>query len=42
MNTKDLPFTDMETAFLWTTVLMIGSPIAVYLTMWRLGIFQFR
>jgi zinc transporter len=41
MNTKGLPFTDMETAFLWATVRMIGSAICVYLMIWRLGIFLF-
>jgi zinc transporter len=41
MTTKGLPFTDMDTAFLWATVLMIGSAIAVYLMMRRLGIFKF-
>ena len=41
MNTKCLPFTDMNTAFLWTAVRMIGSAITVYLMIWCLGIFQF-
>jgi len=25
MNTKGLPFTDMETAFLWASALMVAS-----------------
>jgi zinc transporter len=40
MNTKGLPFTDMETAFLWAAALMLGSAIAVYLVMRRIGVFR--
>jgi zinc transporter len=40
MNTKGLPFTDNESAFLWATALMIGSAIAVYLIMRRVGVFK--
>jgi zinc transporter len=40
MNTS-LPFTDMGTALLRATVLMIGSAIVVYLRIRRLGIFKF-
>ena len=41
MNTKGLPFTDNENAFLLAMVLLIGSSIAVYLVMRRLGIFKY-
>lgn len=40
MNTKGLPFTDNESAFLWTSALMVGSAIAVYLLMRRVGVFK--
>jgi zinc transporter len=40
MNTKGLPFTDNESAFLWAAVLMVGSAIAVYLIMRRVGVFK--
>jgi zinc transporter len=40
MNTKGLPFTDMEQAFLWAAAIMIGSALAVYLLMRRIGIFK--
>jgi zinc transporter len=40
MNTKGLPFSEMETAFLWTSALMAASAMAVYLVMRRLGIFR--
>ena len=40
MNTKGLPFTDNENAFLWATALMIGSALAVYLLMRRVGVFK--
>ena len=38
MNTKGLPFTDNESAFLWASVLLIGSATLAYLVMRRLGI----
>jgi len=38
MNTKGLPFTDLETAFLWAAVLMGLSSIAAYFIMKRIGI----
>jgi len=40
MNTKGLPFTDNENAFLWASALMVGSAIAVYLLMRRVGVFK--
>jgi len=38
MNTKGLPFTDNESAFLWASALLIGSAALAYLIMRRLGI----
>ena len=38
MNTKGLPFTDLETAFLWAALLMGVSSIAAYFIMKRIGI----
>jgi zinc transporter len=40
MNTKGLPFTDNENAFLWACVLMVASAVAVYLLMRRVGVFK--
>ena len=40
MNTKGLPFTDNENAFLWACALMVASAIAVYLLMRRVGVFK--
>ena len=40
MNTKGLPFTDNENAFLWAAALMVGSAVAVYLLMRRVGVFK--
>jgi zinc transporter len=40
MNTKGLPFTEWETAFLWACALMVGSVIAVFLILRRVGIFK--
>jgi len=40
MNTKGLPFTDVETGFLWAMGLVIGSSLAVYLIMRRIGVFK--
>ena len=40
MNTKGLPFTDMEAAFLWAAGIMAASSVAVYLLMRRIGIFS--
>jgi len=40
MNTKGLPFSDSESAFLWASALMVGSAIAVYLLMRRVGVFK--
>ena len=40
MNTKGLPFTDNENAFLWASALMVGSAVAVYLLMRRVGVFK--
>ena len=40
MNTKGLPFTDMETAFLWASLLLVMSSLAAYLIMKRIGIIR--
>ena len=40
MNTKGLPFTDLDTAFLWASVLMVLSSLAAYLIMKRIGIIR--
>jgi len=40
MNTKGLPFTDNEDAFLWAAALMVASAVAVYLIMRRVGVFK--
>jgi zinc transporter len=38
MNIKDLPFTDLDTAFLWASALMLLSSFAAWLIMRRIGI----
>jgi zinc transporter len=38
MNTKGLPFTELDTAFLWASLLMLLSSFAAYLIMKRIGI----
>ena len=38
MNTKGLPFTELETAFLWASLLMVVSSIVAYFIMKRIGI----
>src|SRR5712671_1320900 len=40
MNTKGLPFTDLDTAFLWASLLMLLSSLAAYLIMKRIGIIR--
>jgi len=40
MNIKGLPFTDVESGFIWAIVLMIASSVAVYLLLRRAGIFK--
>jgi zinc transporter len=40
MNTKGLPFTEMEDAFLWASLLMIVSSAGVVLLMRRIGILR--
>jgi zinc transporter len=40
MNTKGLPFTDLDTAFLWASLLMVLSSFAAYLIMKRIGIIK--
>src|SRR5882757_2467249 len=40
MNTKGLPFTDLDTAFLWAALLMVLSSFAAYLIMKRIGIIR--
>jgi zinc transporter len=38
MNTKGLPFTDLETAFLWASLLLVLSSLAAYFIMKRIGL----
>jgi zinc transporter len=40
MNTKGLPFTELETAFLWASLLMIVSSVVAYFIMKRIGIIR--
>jgi zinc transporter len=40
MNTKGLPFTELETAFLWASVLMILSSLGAYFVMKRIGLIR--
>jgi zinc transporter len=40
MNTKGLPFTDMDTAFLWASLLMVASSYAAYVIMKRIGVIR--
>ena len=40
MNTKDLPFSDMDSAFLWASLLMVLSSYGAYLVMKRIGIIK--
>jgi zinc transporter len=40
MNTKGLPFTDLDTAFLWASLLLVLSSFAAYLIMKRIGIIR--
>jgi zinc transporter len=40
MNTKGLPFSDMDTAFLWAFLLMVLSSYGAYLVMKRIGIIK--
>ena len=40
MNTKGLPFTELETAFLWASLLMIISSVVAYFIMKRIGIIR--
>jgi zinc transporter len=40
MNTKGLPFSDIEEAFLWAAAIMASSAVAVYLLMRRIGVFK--
>jgi zinc transporter len=40
MNTKGLPFTDLDTAFLWASLLMVLSSFGAYLIMKRIGIIR--
>src|SRR6267154_3501543 len=40
MNTKGLPFTDLETAFLWASLLLVLSSLAAYFIMKRIGIIR--
>jgi zinc transporter len=40
MNTKGLPFADLDTAFLWASLLMVVSSVAAYFIMKRIGIIR--
>jgi zinc transporter len=40
MNTKGLPFSDVENAFLWAVLIMISSAVCVYLFLRRIGVFK--
>ena len=40
MNTKGLPFTDLDTAFLWAALLMVLSSCAAYFIMKRIGVIK--
>ena len=40
MNTKGLPFSDIETAFLWAALLMLLSSLAAFFIMQRIGIIR--
>jgi zinc transporter len=40
MNTKGLPFTELDTAFLWASALMLLSSFAAYPIMKRIGILR--
>jgi zinc transporter len=40
MNTKGLPFTEMDTAFLWASLLMALSSCAAYFIMKRIGVIK--
>jgi len=40
MNTKGLPFTELDSAFLWASFLMLLSSFAAYLIMKRIGIIK--
>jgi zinc transporter len=40
MNTKGLPFTDVETGFLWAALLMALSSLAAYFIMKRIGLIR--
>ena len=40
MNVKDLPFLETDGGFLWTVVLMVGAVGAIYLVLWKMGVFK--
>ena len=40
MNTRGLPFTDLDTAFLWASLLMVLSSCAAYFIMKRIGVIR--
>jgi zinc transporter len=40
MNTKGLPFTELDSAFLWASFLMVLSSFAAYLVMKRIGVIK--
>jgi zinc transporter len=40
MNVKGLPFLETDGGFLWTVVLMVGAVGAIYLVLWKMGVFK--
>jgi zinc transporter len=38
MNTKGLPFTDHDSGFLWSMLILVLSPVAIFVIMWRMRI----
>jgi Mg2+ and Co2+ transporter CorA len=40
MNVKGLPFLDTNGGFLWTVFLMVAAVGAIYLVLWKMGVFK--
>ncbi len=40
MNVKGLPFLETDFGFLWTVFLMVGAVGAIYLVLWKMGVFK--
>jgi zinc transporter len=40
MNVKGLPFIDTNGGFLWTVFLMVAAVGAIYLVLWKMGVFK--